>query len=129
MPYSIDLRERVISAVDGGMKKVDVAKAFKVCRRVIYNWLALRQRTNSLEAKSGYQKGHSHKVTDWDEFRKFAEANRYCSVKKMTVEWEKTFNTTISETAMEDALKKINFTSKKKHLTISKLTKKNVHNF
>lgn len=129
MPLSIDLRKRVIAAVDSGMKKVKVAETFKVSRRVIYKWLELREKTNSLEAKSGYQKGHSHKITNWDEFKKFAEANKHSSVKKMTVEWLKIFGDKVSESVIERGLKKINYTSKKKRLGTWRLKQKNVKIF
>jgi len=39
MVLSIDLRKRVIAAVDNGMHVDEAVKVFKVCRRVIYNWL------------------------------------------------------------------------------------------
>ena len=113
MPLSVDLRERVIAAVDKGMPKVTAAKTFGVSRRVVYNWLDLRRKTNSLDPKTGYQKGHSHKITDWDQFKLFAEKNKHKTVKKMIVEWEKQNNFTMSESVMERALKKINYTSKK----------------
>lgn len=113
MPYSVDLRKRVISAIDEGMRPSHAAKTFKVCRKAIYNWLDLREETNSLAPKTGYQKGHSHKITDWDDFKKFASQNKHLTVKRMTIEWEKINNKTISESAMEKALKKIGYTSKK----------------
>ena len=43
MPLSIDLRKRVIDAVDGGMRVTDAVKIFKVSRRVIYNWMNLQK--------------------------------------------------------------------------------------
>ena len=113
MPLSIDLRERVIAAIDSGMRKVDAVKIFKVSRRVIYFWLDLRKNTNSLAAKSGYQKGHSHGITDWDKFRKFINNHKHLSIKRMTIEWQKLFNETITERVIGRGLKKINYTSKK----------------
>lgn len=129
MPLSIDLRERIVAAVDSGMHIDDVAKIFKVSRRVIYKWLKLRKETNSLAPKTGYQKGHSHKITDWDQFSLFAAANKHHTVKGMIVVWEKLNNETISESVMERALKKIGYTSKKKLLVMPNQAKKNVKNF
>lgn len=122
----IDLRKRVIAAVDNGMHIDEAAKIFNVCRRVIYNWLSLRKVTNSLAPKSGYQHGHSHKVTDWDQFRDFAEKHKYCTCLQMTVEWEKLTGTSISESVIQRSLKKMGYTSKKKHFTMPKQIKKNV---
>lgn len=113
MPLSVDLRERVIAAVDRGVSITEVAKVFKVSRRVIYNWLDLKQTTKSLAPKAGYQRGHSHKIKDLDQFKIFVEANKYRTIKGMIVEWQKLNNNTISETVMERYLKKSNYTSKK----------------
>ena len=57
--FSVDLRKRVIEAVDNNLHIDEAAKTFKVSRRVIYDWLELREKTSKLEAKTGYQKGHS----------------------------------------------------------------------
>jgi transposase len=110
---STDLRERVITAVDNNMRITEAGKVFRVSRRVIYKWLDLRKETGSLAPKTGYQKGHSHKITDLDAFKIFVEANKHRTVKGMIVEWEKLNATTISESSMERTLKKIHYTSKK----------------
>lgn len=121
MAYSIDLRKRVMDAVDNGMQPTEAAKLFKVARRTIYKWIDLLKETNSLAPKEGYQKGHSHKITDWDEFEVFAESNKKCTVKVMVAKWEAQNAEKVSESVIERALKKINFTSKKKLLGTSKL--------
>lgn len=126
MPYSVDLRGRVIGAVDSGMHIDVAAHTFKVSRRVIYNWLDLRRATNSLEPKTGYQKGHSHKITDWKLFEEFAEANKKYTSPKLIIKWKELTGIEISENVILRALKKINFTSKKKLLAILKQTKRSV---
>lgn len=121
MPLSIDLRKRVIAAViDDGMGKTEAAKAFKVSRRVIYKWLDLLKETNDLKPKTGYQRGHSHKIKDWDQFKVFVEANNQRTVKGMIIEFKKLTGIDISKSAMERNLDKINFTSKKKLLITPK---------
>jgi len=113
MPFSVDLRERVIAAVDNNIPVTKVVDIFKVSRRVIYEWLELRKKTGSLEPKSGYQNGHSHKITNWDAFRIFVEANKHKTIKGMAIEWKKSNNEIISISAMRRSLKKIGYTSKK----------------
>jgi transposase len=113
MAFSIDLRKRVIAAVDDGMRITDAAKLFTVKRRAIYRWLNLRKETGGIEAKSGYQKGHSHKITDWEKFKEFARINRHLTSSKMALEWEKVTNVKISDSVIQRALKKIGYTSKK----------------
>lgn len=123
-PYSIDLRKRVVKAVENGMHMNDAAKAFQVCAKTIFNWQKRLQTKNSLDPESGYQKGHSHKVTDLDAFRQFANENRYQSVPEMTVIWERQKNQKISESAIKKWLRRINFTSKKKLLALQKQIQK-----
>jgi transposase len=125
MVLSVDLRKRVVAAVDGGMTITEAAKVFKVCKRVIYNWLLLRKITDSLEPKSGYQHGHSHKITDLDQFKTFAEKHRYCTSSQMKIEWKKLTGVDVSKPVILRTLKKIGFTFKKKHFVIPKQIKKN----
>lgn len=46
----------------------------------------------------------------------------------MIIEWKKLTNKDVSENVIYNALKKINYTSKKKHSATSKQIKKNVNN-
>jgi transposase len=112
--FSIDLRERVISAVDNNMRITEAVKVFKVSRRVIYEWLELRKTTGNLAPKTGYQKGHSHKITDWEKFKAFAHENQQSNSPQMIIAWEKLSGVKVSESVMLRSLKKINFTAKKK---------------
>ena len=126
MAFSLDLRERVITAIDNNMHVDEAVKVFKVSRRVIYEWLELRKETGSLAPKSGYQHGHSHKITDWDQFRDFAEKHKYCTSSQMKIEWKKLTGIDASEDVILRALKKIGYTSKKKHFIMPNQTKKSV---
>jgi transposase len=128
-PLSVDLRNRIIAVIDDGMKVCEAAKLFNVCQKVIYNWINLRKATNSLEFKSGYQKGHSHKIKNWEEFRVFAAANKHCTIKAMQEKWQKNTNETISKSVIQRGLKTIDYTSKKKLLLIKKQIQKSVNNF
>ena len=111
--YSLDLRARIMGSIAGGMRITDAAKTFNVSRRVIYKWIDLEKETGSLAPKSGYQKGHSHKITDLAKFEIFALAHGHLTVKGMMAEWEKQHNVSVSETRMAVYLEKIGFTSKK----------------
>jgi transposase len=52
-PYSIDLRSRVLEAVDLGVPRKEVAKTFSVSLPSIKRWLKLRKETGSLEPRKG----------------------------------------------------------------------------
>lgn len=129
MPLSIDLRKRVIDAVDGGMRVTEAVKIFKVSRRVIYNWMNLQKTTGSLAAKAGYQRGHSHKIKDWNQFKVFVESKKQCTIPQMIIAWKELTGESISQPVVSRSLKKINYTSKKKVSTTLKPIKKNELNF
>jgi transposase len=67
-PLSVDLRERVVEAVDAGDKIAKVARRFGVTRPTIYSWLALREQTGSLDARVRPERGRV-----LDEFREQIE--------------------------------------------------------
>lgn len=52
-PYSVDLRERVLAAVDEGHAPGDVAVQYQISERTIWNWLALREETGKLAPREG----------------------------------------------------------------------------
>ena len=49
--YSLDLRLRVVDAIDGGMSKMKAHQTFQVSRSTIDDWLKLRSETGSVSAK------------------------------------------------------------------------------
>src|SRR5947208_13246774 len=49
--YSLDLRTRVLSAIDGGMSRADAVRTFQVSLGSIKRWLRLRQTSGSLAPK------------------------------------------------------------------------------
>ena len=51
-PYSLDLRERVIRAVDESPREIaEIAGRFRVTKRTIYTWLARRKDGQTLAPK------------------------------------------------------------------------------
>jgi transposase len=72
--YSNDLREKVMAALARGERPSQVARLFGISRNTLNLWRQRHARTGSWAAKTGYQHGHSAKLVDWEEFRRFAEA-------------------------------------------------------
>lgn len=108
-PYSVDLRERVLMALDEKkLKRYEIAKQFKVDPKTIYNWDRLRTDTGKIEAKSGYQKGHSHKITDTEKFKDFVAANPNSSLKELGQKWGDVSGATVG-----NKLRSIGYTIKK----------------
>ncbi len=73
--YSNDLREKVMMAIDRGEKKIHISWMFNISRDTINRWLKRRAATGSVQAALGYQSGHSYRISDWDEFRAFAQTH------------------------------------------------------
>ncbi len=70
--YSYDLRQRMIQAIDNGMKKSEASRVFDLSRNTIDLWLKRRETTGEFQAHTGYQKRSKHKITNWNSFREFA---------------------------------------------------------
>jgi transposase len=52
-PYSVDLRMRVVAAVDAGESPAEVAERYAVTERSVWSWLALRKSTGDVEPRKG----------------------------------------------------------------------------
>lgn len=122
-PYSVDLREKAIALIDAGQKISHVAQLFSVAQNTLRNWLVLRKETKTLLPKEGYQKGHSHKITDLDSFKKFADEHSGETLEMMAQALGNASDTTVGR-----MMKKIGYTRKKRHLGIKKEMKKSGHN-
>ncbi|MDW8328265.1 MAG: helix-turn-helix domain-containing protein [Anaerolineales bacterium] len=79
-PYSTDLRQKAIEAVLEGATLVEVSQMLNIGHRTLQRWPKQWSETGDCVPKTGYQKGHSHKI---DEFRKFVEANPSLTQKEM----------------------------------------------
>ena len=121
-PYSVDLREKAIALIDAGQKVSHVAQLFSVAQNTLRNWLVLREETQELSPKEGYQKGHSHKIIDLDSFKKFAEEHSGETLEMMAQALGNASDTTVGR-----MMKKIGYTRKKRHLGIKKGMKKSGH--
>ena len=109
VPYSYDLRVKVIEAIDGGMGKTQASKIFKISRNSIDLWLHKRKETGDYRADDGYQRGYGAKITDFEKFKEFAQKHGSQTQKEMAEAWAEA----ISDKTIGKALKKIGFTRKK----------------
>ncbi len=113
-PYSYDLRQKIIGAVERGMSIAEAARVFDVSRNTIYQWRKRQSATGNVKAGSGYQQGWGHKIKDLESFRQFVLAK----VEKTQAEMVQGWPGDISPSTFSRALKKIGFTRKKK-LTVT----------
>ena len=75
-PYSYDLRQKVIQAIElGGMSQNQAAMTFHISRSTINLWCQRQALTGDCQAKPNLPQGNGHKITDWDKFREFVKDN------------------------------------------------------
>ena len=73
LPYSYDLRTKVVEAIERGMKKTEASQVFNLSRNTINLWLKRQAATGDYRNLVGYQKGSNHKIVDWERLRLFAQ--------------------------------------------------------
>jgi transposase len=108
-PYSDDLRQKAVDAVDRGERKSQVCRMLKISRNTLDLWLKRRQQTGEVGAIRHYRRGPQPKIADLDAFRDFAELHGQLTQQDMAVQWCEP----ISDRTISKALKQIGFTRKK----------------
>lgn len=119
LPYSVDLRSRVIAALKDGMNKKMACEIFSISKQTIYNWLILQKERGTLDPITDFQNGHSHGIKDLDVFREYVDAHPDYTQEEFA-EYFKVGSSTIGRT-----LAKIGYTRKKRVKPIPKEAKKN----
>jgi transposase len=82
-PYSYDLRVRVMAVVEKGMEVRDASHMFGVHRDTITAWVARKEATGDVQANVGYQRGHSHKIVDSEQFKAFVQDHSEATVEEL----------------------------------------------
>ena len=105
--YSIDLRTRVIHQIQSGMKVAEASRVFNIHRHTIENWQTLLDKQGTLEAKKGYQNGHSHKIKDLQAFCAYVDEHADSNQEELAEHFG------VCSTTISVKLKKMNYTRKK----------------
>ena len=116
IPYSYDLRAKVLQAIDEGMTKNQASRVFKLSRNTINLWLRRREETGDCKARVGYQKGYKPKLADLEKFKEVARQHGRKTQAEMAEAWDGD----ISARTIGKGLNKIGFT-RKKNLWVQRL--------
>lgn len=114
-PYSIDLREKAVAAVDRGEKKSKVSRLFNISRNTLDLWLKQREQRGTIAPKIPVTKGPRPKIADLEAFRRFADNHGHLTAVAMAQQWPEP----ISDVTIGKALKRIDFTRKKRPMAIA----------
>lgn len=117
--YSMDLREKAVSALDRGEKKSQICRTLSISRNTLDLWLKRRVEKGTI-APCNYRRGVSPKINDLEAFKAFAKKYGHLTQQEMADKWHQP----VSRVLMGQALRKINFTRKKKLMDTKKEMKK-----
>jgi transposase len=121
-PYSYDLRQKVIQAIQlDGLKISEASVLFSISRNTIGLWLKPQAETGDFQALPNEPPGNGHKITDWEKFREFAKTHG----DKTQVEMASLWSGEISDRTISRALQKIGFTRKKRLMATANGMKSN----
>ena len=119
-PHTLRFRKKVIDYIaKTGTTVLATAERFMIPRSTIFDWLKKLKKDNGLAPATGYQKGHSHKITDLVGFEKFVQENPDLTLEEMA---QKIGN--VSDTTVGRMLKKLGYSQKKRLSIIQRETNK-----
>lgn len=124
-PYSDDLRQKAVDAVERGERKSQVCRMLNISRNTLDLWLKRRQQTGGVGAIRDYRRGPQAKIADLDAFRNFAERHGHLTQQEMAEQWSQP----ISDRTIGKALKRIEFTRKKRPIATESAMKPNDKRF
>lgn len=114
--YSIDLRERIIRAVDAGTPKSVVSRTFQVSRATVNNYLALRRDSGDIKPRPSGGDYRSQIVPAQypallQQWREMPDATlaEHCAA------WERSQQVRVSIYVMHRAIQRADWTRKKRH--------------
>jgi transposase len=123
-PYSEDLRQKVIAAVEKGERKTDVSRMFNISRNTLDLWFPLDAPTGSCRSKVTVAKPKT-KINDWERFREFIKKHGG----KTQIEIAKLWGEGVTQQNISNAMKKMGVSRKKRVMDIEKEMNSNDKSF
>ncbi len=93
--YAYELRIRALRLIDEGMSIGKVKGLLNISRQTLYTWKQIRKERGDVKSREGYQKGHSNKITNYDELKALVDNNKDKSLKELAGLYGKCSATTI----------------------------------
>ena len=112
--YSVDLRLRVLAALDGGLSKMQAHQIFHISRSTMDDWLKLRQQTGSVKAPEAEQRRGSRGLGAHEGFAAFAQRHQHSTLEQMQQVWQQETQQSLSIMSFSRALRQHGYTRKKR---------------
>ena len=123
-PYSVDLRERIVQAVnDDKMPREDAAKQFRVSLASINRFLQLHRDLGNLEPLFSTGRPRLIRLEDEPRLLEQIQANNDLTLEEHCKLWKKTMKQTVSVTCMFESQKRAKITRKKSPFKLENATK------
>ncbi len=122
--YSVDLRLRVLAALDSGVGKMQVHKTFQVSRSTIDDWLLLREQTGSVQdvpRRQSVRRGLSAQ----EGFGAFVQRHQHSTLEQMRQVWQQQTQQSLSAMSFSRALHQLGYTRKKRVISTASGDKQN----
>ena len=110
--YSVDLRLRVLAAIDGGLSKMQAHQTFHISRSTIDDWLKLRQQTGSVKVPQ--RRSDKRGLGAHESFAAFVERHQHSTLEQMRQAWQQETQQSLSIMSFSRALRQHGYTHKKR---------------
>ena len=111
--YSVDLRERVLAALDRGMSRAGVVEAFQVSEGSIKRWLRARREGGDLHPRRPLGRPPTIRTEHDAALRAQVETEPDATLQEHTEQWNKEWGTTLSQWSLGRAIRARRLTRKK----------------
>ena len=112
--YSVDLRWRVLAALDAGLSKMQAHKTFQISRSTIDDWLKLRAQTGSVQVP---QRRRRRGLGAHEGFAAFVERHQHSTLEQMQQAWQQETQQRVSIMSFSRALRQHGYTRKKRAIS------------
>lgn len=116
--YSVDLRMRVLCAIEGGLSKMQAHRIYNISRSTIDDWLCLREKTGSVQvipSRAGRKGLHRQ-----ESFAEFVSRHQHSTLEQMRSAWHAEKQQKMSLMAFSRALRALGYTRKKRVISSAK---------
>ncbi len=108
-PYSYDLREKAISAVERGERKTHICRLFNLSRNTLDLWLKRKQETGDFSSRRSPNSGQPTKIKEWKKFQQFLLKHQHKTQTPIAELW----GDNLTQQNVSDACRKLGITRKK----------------
>jgi transposase len=126
MSYSMDLRKRVIQALEEGMTQYEVSERYKVSVSAVQDWVKLNREYGSPEKQT--RSNESYDLVRGIPDRRLGEFKEYVLANPELTNQEIGDHFGVSDSSIERYLKKVKITRKKRLMAIKSVVKKKEKN-